>query len=284
MNEFIHRYREMGEEISFVKVLRTIRVNTKKVTAEELEKRLSQRRFGVEMHRVSFVKNAFTVASKFNVVSTPEYLLGQFYIQSAATQIPVEVLNPKGVVLDCFAAPGGKTTQLAEYCDVVAVEQKKERFEALLNNLERLGCDNVIAYNMDMRVVTKKFDYIMFDVPCSGNYILEGRRWFRKNSMKRINERSDLQKELLSHAIGLLNEGGSLLYSTCSLEPEENEFVLQFALDNFNVKLEKIDCVGDPGLTNIFGKKLDKSMKYCRRLWPHKTNTIGFFIARLKKC
>ena len=90
--------------------------------------------------------------------------------------------------------------------------------------------------------------------------------------------------ELISKAISLLNKNGVLVYSTCSLEPEEDEFVIQFALDNFPVKLEKIDCTGDDGLTKIFGKKLDPTIKYCKRLWPYKTNTIGFFIARLRKC
>jgi tRNA (cytosine40_48-C5)-methyltransferase len=284
MNIFIERYKQMGESISFITPARTIRVNTNKTNATILKKRLGVRRSGVEMNKVSFVKNAFTVKSRFNVVSTPEYLSGYFYIQSAAAQIPVEILNPKGLVLDAFAAPGGKTTQLAEYCDVIAVEQKKERFQALINNLERLGTTNVIAYNMDFRAVKKQFDYILFDVPCSGNFILEGKKWFRNNSLKRIEERSNLQKELLSHAINLLNKGGTLVYSTCSLEPEENEFVLQYALDNFEVKLEKVNSIGDPGLTEVFGKKLDSSMKLCRRLWPHKTNTIGFFIAKLKKC
>ena len=282
MNIFTERYKEMGEDIAFVNIPRTIRVNTKKITASQLKKRLEAR--NVELKKVPFIDNAFYVKSRFNIVSTPEYLLGLFYIQDAATQIPATVLKPKGVVLDGFAAPGGKTTQLAECCDVVAVEQKAERFDALANNLERLGIDNCIAYQMDFRQITKKFDYILLDVPCSGNYALEGKDWFKKNSLKRIEERARLQKELLSHAISLLNKNGVLVYSTCSLEPEEDEFVIQYALDTFDVKLEKIDSVGDSGYTKVFGKNLDSTMKYCRRLWPHKTKTVGFFIARLRKC
>jgi tRNA (cytosine40_48-C5)-methyltransferase len=282
MNIFTKRYEEMGEKISFIKIPRTIRVNTTKISATNLKERLEKK--GIEVEKVPFVKNAFYIRSYFNIVSSPEYLLGLFYIQDAAAQIPVDVLKPKGLVLDGFAAPGGKTTQLAEFCDVIAVEQKKERFTALENNLERLGIRNCIGYQMDFRSVNEKFDYILVDAPCSGNFMLEGKQWFKKNSMRRIEERARLQKELLSHAINLLNKDGVLVYSTCSLEPEEDEFVLQYALDNFNVKLEKIDCIGDPGFTAVFGKKLDKSMTFARRLWPHKTGTIGFFIARLRKC
>ena len=281
MNIFKQRYKEMGEEISFVKSRKSIRVNTRKITPEELQARLEKKE--VEMERIPFVKNGFWVKAKFNLVSSPEYLLGLFYFQNAAAQIPVEVLNPKVLTLDCCAAPGGKTTQIAESVDVIAIDNDKERFVALENNLERLGVRNCIAYIMDLREVHKKFSSILLDAPCSGNFMLED-NWMQKNSLKRIEERGEKQKQLIAHALSLLEKDGVLVYSTCSLEPEEDEFVVQFALDHFPVKVEKIECIGDPGLTKIFGRKLDPSLANCRRLWPHKTNTIGFFIARLRKC
>lgn len=281
MNIFKQRYKEMGEEILFVKIKRAIRVNTKKISAEELKKRLEAKQVLVE--KIPFVKNGFWIKAKFNLVSSPEYLLGLFYFQDAAAQIPVEVLNPGGVTLDCCAAPGGKTTQIAEYVPVIAIESDKERFTALENNLERLGVRNCIAYCMDFRSVEKKFSCILLDAPCSGNYMLE-EKWLQKNSLKRIEERAEKQKELLAHALSLLKTGGVLVYATCSLEPEEDEFVMQFALEHFPIKIEKIHCIGDPGLTNIFGRKLDPSLANCRRLWPHKTSTIGFFLARIRKC
>ncbi|MBI5798252.1 RsmB/NOP family class I SAM-dependent RNA methyltransferase [Candidatus Woesearchaeota archaeon] len=281
MNIFVERYKQMGEHPDFVKLRKVIRVNTRKITAEALKERLEKKE--VIMERIPFLDNAFWVKAKFNLVSSPEYLLGLFYFQEAAAQIAVEVLKPKGLALDCCAAPGGKTTQMAERCDVIAIENRADRFPALENNIERLGLRNIIAYQMDFREVQKKFDYILLDAPCSGNYMLE-ENWMQRNSLKRIEERSNLQKELIAHAVSLLNKDGVLVYSTCSLEPEEDEFVMQFALENFPVKLEKIECIGDKGLTEIFGKKLDPSMKHCRRLWPHKTNTIGFFLARLRKC
>ena len=281
MNIFKERYKEMGEDIEFIKLRRAIRVNTKKISPEELQKRLEKKQ--VQLERIHFVKNGFWVKAKFNLVSSPEYLLGLFYFQDAATQIPVELLNPKALTLDCCAAPGGKTTQIAEYADVIAIENDTERFTALENNLERLGVNNCIAYQMDLREVQKKFSSILLDAPCSGNYMLE-EKWMQKNSPKRIQERAEKQKELLAHALSLLERDGVLVYATCSLEPEEDECVIQFALDHFPVKLEKIDCIGDKGLTKIFGQKFDPSMMNCRRLWPHKTNTIGFFVARLRKC
>jgi tRNA (cytosine40_48-C5)-methyltransferase len=282
MNIFKKRYAEIGGSLTRPNYYKCIRVNTKKISSKELAARLRAK--FVEIEKVPFLKDAYYVKkSRFNLVSTPEYLMGYFYIQDAGTQIAVDCLKPRGVVLDGFASPGGKTLQLAEYCKVVAIEQKPLRFEKLINNIERWGADNILAYQMDFRSVTKKFPYILMDVPCSGNFMLDD-RWAKKNTLERVNERSNLQKELLSHGISLLEENGVLLYTTCSLEPEENEEVIQYALDNFQVKLEKINCIGEPGVTNAYGKKFHKSMKHCRRLWPEKTGTVGFFMARLKKC
>jgi len=283
MNIFAERYKKLGNPAKTVEIKQTIRVNTLKTTKEKLIQRLEAR--NIEVEEIPFVKNGlYILSSRFNIVSTPEYAIGLFYIQEAASQLPVEVLNPKKLCLDGCAAPGGKTTQIAEQCDVIAVDIREDRLKALQNNVERLGVKNCSAYAMDFRGVTDKFDYILLDSPCSGNFVLEGKMWFRKQTLKRINERSELQKTLISHAIELLNKDGTLVYSTCSLEPEENEMVIQYALDNHKIRLEKVDCIGDEGLVDVFGVKLDKEIKKCRRLWPWKTNTQGFFIAKIRKC
>jgi NOL1/NOP2/sun family putative RNA methylase len=239
---------------------------------------------GVVLEKVPFIKNGFFIlSSRFNLVSCPEYLLGLFYIQDAASQIPAEILHPKDMVLDAFAAPGGKATQLAKYADVVAIDNNPLRMKKLFYNVQRLGINNIVAYISNILDIQKKFDYILCDMPCSGNYMLEP-DWTKKNNQGRINERSKLQKQYLSHALSILNNEGVLVYSTCSLEPEENEFVINYALKNHDICIEKIDTIGDEGLTNVFGEKFDPSLKNCRRLWPSKTHTIGFFIARLRKC
>ena len=283
MNIFSERYKKLGEPAKTVETKQAIRVNTLKTTKEELIKRLEARH--IEVEDIPFTKNGlFVLRSPFAIVSTPEYLLGLFYIQEAASQLPVGVLNPKKLCLDACAAPGSKTTQIAEQCPVIAVDSREDRLVALQNNVERLGITNCSAYNLDFRGVKEKFDYILLDAPCSGNFVLEGKMWFRKQSMKRVLERAELQQSLISHAIELLNKNGTLVYSTCSLEPEENEMIIQYALDNHKIKLEKVDTIGDEGLTDVFGKKLNKEIKKCRRLWPWKTNTQGFFIAKIRKC
>lgn len=284
MDLFEQRYREFGGEIKRFHLQRSIRVNTIKISCNRLQQRLEKR--GFVLKKIPFVDNGFyVVRSKHNLVSTPEYLLGLFYIQDAASQVPAYILDPKDdIVLDACAAPGGKTIQLASVAKVVvATEIDNERFKKLAYNLERLGISNCISYNIDVMRVKKKFPYILLDAPCSGNYMLE-KGWLQKNTLKRIQERSDIQKQLISHLISLLDENGVLLYSTCSLEPEEDECVIQYALDNFNVKLEKINTIGDHGLQNAIGMSFDRSMSHCRRFWPSKTRTIGFFVARLRLC
>jgi len=281
---FKQRYKEFGGDCRPVKLQKAIRVNTLKITSQQLQKRLEKR--GVILQRIPFVKDGFyVVKTRHALVSIPEYLLGLFYIQDAASQVPAEVLHPKDdIVLDACAAPGGKTSQLATDAKVViATEVDKERFKKLSYNLERLGIGNCIAYNIDVCTVQRSFPFILLDAPCSGNYMLE-EGWFQKNSLQRIKERSSIQKQILSHLITNLNEKGVLVYSTCSLEPEEDECVIQHALDTFPVRLEPIDMIGEPGLKSAIGNDFDETMKYCRRFWPSKTRTIGFFVARLRKC
>ena len=283
MNIFSERYKQLGEPATTVETRQAIRVNTLKTTKEKLIKRLEARH--IEVEEIPFLENGlYIIRSPFAVVSTPEYLLGLFYIQEAASQLPVPVLNPKKLCLDACAAPGSKTTQIAEQCPVIAVDSREDRLVALQNNVERLGITNCKAYNLDFRGVKDKFDYILLDAPCSGNFVTEGKMWFRKQSMKRIQERSELQKSLISHAIELLNKNGTLVYSTCSLEPEENELIIQYALENHKIKLETVNTIGDPGITNPFDNKLNSEIKKCRRLWPWKTNTQGFPIAKIRKC
>ena len=103
-------------------------------------------------------------------------------------------------------------------------------------------------------------------------------------SLVQPENRAKLQKGLVSAAVKVLKPGGTLVYSTCSLEPEEDELVIDWALSNHPLCLQTVDLtIGDPGLTNVHGKELHPDIKKCRRLWPHKTGTQGFFLAKLKK-
>ncbi len=287
---FRKRYEALGGQIEEIPHITTLRVNTLKITAKELVERLEK--LGVKLERIPFTKNGYTVQSKFSLGAITEYLLGYYYLQETASQLPVEVLDPKptDIVLDACAAPGGKTTQIAAHMKnqgtLIAYDLKEHRIPSLLMNIERCGVTNTTVFQDHVARAVKlgiKFDKILFDAPCAGNYLTEA-GWFEKRTLEGIQISSEIQKRLFEDTVRVLKQGGTLVYSTCSLEPEENELNIQWALDNLPVKLEKVSLeIGEPGLTEIFGKKLNPDIALCRRFWPHKTKTEGFFIAKLVK-
>jgi 16S rRNA C967 or C1407 C5-methylase (RsmB/RsmF family) len=96
-----------------------------------------------------------------------------------------------------------------------------------------------------------------------------------------VERNAKLQREILTEAAKVLKDDGEIVYSTCSLEPEENELNIEWAIKNLNLQVEKINCYGEKASTNIFGKQLDSSIENCRRIWPGQTQ--GFFVCKLKK-
>jgi len=290
---FTTRYEELGQSFDFRKITlrKSLRVNTLKIKEEELKKRLLKN--GVKLEKILFVKNGHFYEAKFSLGSTPEYLQGYYYLQEAASQIPAEELGPAEgeVVLDMAASPGSKTTQLAQLMNnkgvIVALDTDKKRLQSLQNNLERLSVTNTIVLKKDARHVADlgvKFDKILLDAPCSGNFCIEP-NYFSVRTLNDLHQRSKLQKELLGAAIKVLKPGGVLIYSTCSLEPEEDELVINWALSNSkDIELVELKTkLGDPGATNIFGEEINKDISKTRKFWPHKTGTEGFFVAKLRK-
>lgn len=292
MNQFETRYKSFGCEISPINLRKAIRINTLKVDEQVMVDRLKSER--VKLEKIPWLKHAYFTDSKFSVGSTPEYLLGYYYIQEAASQFPVNVLNPTkdDFVLDMSAAPGGKTTQIAQWMGnegkIIGLDIGSYRLNALKNNLERLGVQNVVLYQKDARYIDDlgfMFDKILLDAPCSGNYVRE-KEFFDIKTIEGFLDRQNLQKELLKAAMKVLKKDGILVYSTCSLEPEEDELVMEWFLTKYKneAKLEKIDAdIGDEGLTEIAGTKLNPEIAKCRRFWPPKTQTQGFFVAKIRK-
>lgn len=288
---FLNRYKQLGGSIADVVLKKSLRVNTLKTTHENFTKRMSA--IKVSLSKIPFVKDGYYADARFSLGAITEYLLGHYYLQEAAAQLPAQILSPKqtDLVLDMCAAPGGKTTHLAQIMNnkgvIVAVEQKDHRLESLKSNIERMGVENCIVYKTNVLSLQRssiKFDKILLDAPCAGNYVTDS-HWFQKRDLDGIQRSSQIQKELLSAAMNLLKKDGILVYSTCTLEPEENELNMQWLLKKFNVKFEDLNLqIGDEGLTTVFGQKLSPEIKKCRRFWPHKTNTEGFFIAKVKKC
>ena len=287
---FIARYGAMGSNLSgFETTPQAIRVNPLKTQASDLIDTLSSQ--GVELEKIPYLDHGYRVRwSPFSLGASVEYLLGLYSLQESASQYPMQVLTPTSSdkVLDMASAPGGKTTQAAAYMQnkgiIVALDISRDRLFATENNVERCGVINASIHHVDALELPDKpsFTKILLDAPCSGNYVTD-LGWFNKRSLSDIESNAELQRRLISKALNLLETNGVLLYSTCSLEPEENELNIQWMLDSHDVELEKLDGVGSPALTEISDKSLDGRVSHCRRFWPDETGTQGFFVAKVVK-
>jgi NOL1/NOP2/sun family putative RNA methylase len=285
---FVNRYELLGWKFEDVEPRQAIRINT--MNAEEASVIERMQSLAITLEKIPFVEDGYWVCkSEFSVGATSEYLLGLYSIQEAAAQIPATLFSDlKGkTVLDACAAPGGKTVQLADLMQntgvIVALDVKKQRLIALSNQLERCHVANTIVYHLDTRQSSRlktKFDRILLDMPCSGNFATD-KNWFKRRTINDVKRNARLQKEILKETAKTLKNDGEIIYATCSLEPEENELNVDWAIKNLKLQVEKINCYGEKALTKVFGKQLDNSIENCRRIWPRKTQ--GFFVCKFKK-
>lgn len=286
MNKFQKRYEEWGfPQKDDIYVKTCIRVNTNLISPKKLKIRLEENNVTIEP--VSFLQGGFYADSSFPLSSTIEYLLGYFYIQEAPAQVPGEIIKDEIKnklfdnlkILDLCAAPGGKTTHIAECLrnkgQILAYDNNEERLKKLCYNLERMRVTNTSVYNKETEILDQKFDIILLDAPCSGNFT-QDEDWLFKRNFSDFKNRQKLQKELIKKAYLLLKSNGVLIYSTCSLEKEENEEVIEFILDKAkDLLVEPIHIKANPGLT--------QKTKNCLRFWPNQDKQPGFFIAKLRK-
>ena len=211
--------------------------------------------------------------------------------------LPPIVLNPKekDIILDMCASPGSKTTQLAATMKntgiIIANDIKYDRIKILHSNIQRCGVANTIitlmpGYNFS-RTKTK-FDKILLDAPCSGSGAirksLHTLKIWNPNMLKKL---SSVQKQLIKTAFNSLKQNGTLVYSTCSICPEENEAVIGHLLKEFpNAKLEKIEIKNlksSPCVLNYKNQTYSSEINKCLRLWPQDNDTEGFFVAKIIK-
>jgi NOL1/NOP2/sun family putative RNA methylase len=270
-----------------------IRVNTLKISRGELKERLEKR--GWKLEEAPWYENAFFVETEESLAKTNEFFLGYYYIQDAASLVPVIVLNPQPgeVVLDACASPGSKTTFIAELMKneglIIANDIAPKRIKALSFNLQRIGATNVVVTMMDARNIKRlgmKFDKILLDVPCSssGTFISSFRvlQFWSQHVVERL---SNLQKQLLKAVVEVLKEDGVLVYSTCSLDPEENEENLEYAVKKLGLKPEPIEVRGlkyRRGL-EAYGKRRFEYSRFAIRFYPFDNLTEGFFVCKLRK-
>lgn len=272
-----------------------VRVNTLRTTPDAARRRLDA--LGVRVERAPFARDAFFVddplAAQRPIGTLFEHQAGLFYSQDAASLLAVEALGPQPGerVLDLCAAPGGKTTHIAARMRgeglVVANEPNPGRFHNMCSNVDRMGCLNVVGTVRDgLRARwTFPFDRVLVDAPCSNlGGIHLNTRAARVYTVEKALRLANLQRALLARAFEATRVGGTIVYSTCTLDPRENEAVASWFLDTHAVELVPFaPGIGRPGLQENAGEAYRPEVVGACRVHPGDGGTDGFFVARFVK-
>lgn len=269
----------------------------KEVLAELSEKWIQTISFDGLPHVYFFDKK-----DDYAMKGTDAFYSGKIYLQSISSILPALVLDPKAgeSVLDVCAAPGSKTTQIAmlmnDEWSILALEQNPIRYEKLMHNCTLQWATIVEGKRMDAKVYLdplgiKKFDKILLDAPCSAEWriTLANEKTYGFWSLENIKKKASIQYDLLSRAITRLNAWWTLVYSTCTLAPEENEWVISRVLaENPDITLETID-IGlstkswwKEGITSFGSQKYSAEMEKAVRILPSE-ETEGFFMVKMMK-
>ncbi len=298
--KFIERYSKLTDFEEFKKyslsfLRRSIRVNTIKISINDLKKRLEK---NWSLEQIPWCREGFYIEhikkERRDIGNLIEHSLGYFYTQEAASMIPPMVLEPKetDIVLDMAASPGSKTTQIAALMNnkgiLVANDISSARMKPLSLNVQRCGITNCIVTIMyGQRFRGFEFDRILLDAPCSGTgTIRKSLKTLRIWNPLMVQRLAHTQKNLIETAFSNLKPGGTMVYSTCSNEPEENEAVIDFLLNKYeNAKLEDIRIDGlnrSKPILEFENNRYNEEIKKCLRIWPQDNDTEGFFVAKIK--
>ena len=296
---FAERYAQLVDdapaffEAMLTPLPKSFRVNTLKATAETVAPRFAE--YGIGIKQTAWYSDAF-VSDNPALGSTLEHFLGAIYIQELTSMLPPLLIRSElqtaATVLDACAAPGSKTTQLSALMNnrgtIVANDVEYERIKPLKFNLERSGTLNAVVTNYDLRSFPQmSLEVALLDAPCTSEGI------FRKNprqmlswSPKRFAPSAHRQKQLILKTFDLLADGGTLIYSTCTFAPEENEAVIDYLLNERPAELEQVKIPNFrlmPGITTWQNQTFDERVSMTARALPHHNDTGGFFLARIRK-
>lgn len=282
---------------SFSYLTRSIRVNTLKAGIEKVTGRLKS--LGWELKQIPFCKEGFWVehnTGRLDIGNTREHAIGYYYVQEAASMIPPIVLDPKPgeLVLDMCASPGSKTTQISQYMEnkglLISNDFTTDRMKPLGLNIQRMGITNAVLTKMYGQWFAKKkifFDKILVDAPCSGTgTIRKSLKTITIWNPTMIERLASTQRKLLEGAFEILKPGGTMVYSTCSTEPLENEGVISYLIEKYpDARIEDIDMNLNRSLPfeEFETHKFSPEVKKCLRLWPQDNDTEGFFVAKIRK-
>jgi 16S rRNA (cytosine1407-C5)-methyltransferase len=276
---------------------KSLTVNPVKINSEQFEQYAHEQWWTLEKHKFLEESYSYYIDRDDTSIALGNHWMHQcgfFYIQEIAASTPAYLLelSSHALVLDIAASPGGKTSQLANNWWswlVIANDIDTLRIRTLSENLRRMGCRNTATSKLDGMKRGEKypelFDAVLVDAPCSG----EGTGFKSDDALthRRIEEIKKiawLQEQILRSAIHTCKVWGEIIYSTCTLNTLENEWVLAKILDEFVwiVTLEQISCIGTE--KGYILPWLDREQcNKVARFWPHIQKTGGFFVSKLKK-
>jgi 16S rRNA (cytosine1407-C5)-methyltransferase len=294
------------KHLFFQRARTTIRLNNLKEDPNHIYKVLTKTK-GWKLQEIQNLEYTYFVNNKdkSEIADSEEYKDGKFYIQDLSSILSIYILNPQKdeTILDLAAAPGSKTTLISSLTNnqahVTANDIDQKRIGRLNNVLHQFGSENVDVTNEDGNLLGKiypnHFDKVILDAPCSG----EGRIYFGgKNplrfwSIKMVNAMVKEQKTLIESAFKSLKIGGTLIYSTCTLEPDENEGVVTYLLNKYdNARIEDIDFIDNlepllkdkitNGITKWSGNTYHQEIVKSIRIIPS-PEMMGFYIAKIIK-
>ena len=240
-------------------------------------------------HNIQWCTQAYNLKTRPIFTLDPMFHAGQYYVQEAASMFISHILkyikqNDSIKVLDLCAAPGGKSTLIADHIGknsiLVSNEIIRQRANILKENIIKWGRDNIIVTNNssdDFKELVNCFDIILVDAPCSGEGMFRKddkaiEEW-SENNLKICEER---QKVIIDNIWSSLKPNGILIYSTCTYNPKENQKILEWILNEYNSESIEIEH-------NFTGISKTTSNAHCYNFYPHKTKGEGFFIGVIRK-
>jgi len=269
----------------------TVRKNSIKAK-EGFETQLRQSFPDLDIEKAEWNPEVFRLHGTDTPGKSMLHWMGEYYVQEESAIVPVEALDPEpgDSVLDMAAAPGGKTTQIASKLEnqgkVIANDVSDSRMKSLHANVYRTGGACVAATNYDARRLPEDevYDKILLDAPCTG----EGdraRKSFEPAEKSELKSLSALQKKLIVKASRIIESGGEMVYSTCTLAPEENEEVVLHALENTDLELVNIELEAEHkrGISGFDGKEYGEEMSKTVRIYPHHFGSGVIYVAKFRK-
>ncbi|MBQ5317587.1 MAG: 16S rRNA (cytosine(967)-C(5))-methyltransferase RsmB [Oscillospiraceae bacterium] len=256
-----------------------IRVNNLKITSDDLITEFNK--IGIQAEKSSVTDNCILLDKPGNVADYNQFTKGYFHVQDLSSQLCCKVLNPKPgeTVIDLCAAPGGKTFTVAELMKnqgkIIAGDLHEKRVNLIKIGAEQLGINIIEAIKNDAKNYNSDFplaDKILCDVPCSGLGVIRSKPEIKYIDVKKINNLPQIQYEILSTAAQYLKKGGELVYSTCTINKEENDMVIdKFLRENRN--FEPVDILQEYKI----------SEGYKATIFPMHFGCEGFFISKIRK-